>query len=437
MPKETILGGTAYPGTMEETLTVTQLNTRVKALFNSTPGVKGIWVTGEISNLKLYTSGHYYFTLKDSGSEVRGVMFKYSRGRIDFEPADNMKVTAFGSVDMYVDRGSYQFVVETMKRSGLGELYEKYEALKKKLEAEGLFDAKRKRKLPAYPKVVGVVTSPTGAVIHDIITTSARRFPADILLAPAMVQGEGASASIAAGIALLNKAGADVIIVGRGGGSIEDLWAFNEETTARAIAASAAPVISAVGHETDFTISDMVADVRAPTPTGAAQIALKDLADVGNQLDNASVRLGRSLLNTMAKMRARFDLLDSKLSPRQAQQKVAMQSMRLENLSSRMAAALGGKIGVMRRRFDLADSKLEGFGETVTDKQHRRLENASGRLDALSPYKVLDRGYSMVTDSGGRALTSASSLREGSDITVRFRNGSAEASVKKVRLGND
>lgn len=422
---------------MEETITVTQLNTRVKALFNGSPGVKGIWVTGEISNLKLYSSGHYYFTLKDSGSEIRGVMFKFSRGRIDFEPSDNMKVAAFGSVDMYVEKGSYQFIVETMKRFGLGELYERFEALKKKLEAEGLFDRKRKRALPTYPETVGVVTSPTGAVIHDIITTSRNRFPADILLAPAMVQGDGAAASIAAGIELLNKAGVDVIIVGRGGGSIEDLWAFNEEAVARAIAASAVPVISAVGHETDFTISDMVADCRAPTPTGAAQMALRDVSDLRNQIEGSSSLLKRALTNTLGRMRSRFDLLDSKLSPKNARNMVAMESMNLDSLSSRMAAALGSKAAMMRRRFSAADARLGGVGPSLVEKRRVRLESAAGRLDALSPYKVLDRGYGMVTDDGGKAITSASSVKVGTDITIRFRNGSAEASVKKVRLGND
>lgn len=420
---------------MEETITVTQLNTRVKSIFGSAPGISDIWVTGEISNFKSYSSGHCYFTLKDSGSSMSCVLFRYARGRVDFEPADNMKVAVFGGMDMYVEGGRYQFVVQTMKRFGLGELYEKFEALKKKLEAEGLFDPKRKRKLPPYPGTVGVVTSQTGAVIHDIITTSRLRFPADILLAPAQVQGEGAAASVAAGIALLNKAGADVIIVGRGGGSIEDLWAFNEEITARAIASSKAPVISAVGHETDFTIADMVADLRAPTPTGAAQLALRDLKETLNQLDTTSLRMGRALEASLAKMKSSFGLLDAKLSPKRAADRVAMHSMHLDGLSSRMAGALGGKTEAMRRRFLLADSKLHSAGRTVPEAGRRKIDSLSERLDALSPYRVLERGYSMVTDSSGKALTSALSVKKGSDITVRFRNGSAEASVKEVRIG--
>ena len=264
---------------MSETITVTQLNTRVKEIFSSSPGIRDVWVTGEISGLKRYPSGHYYFTLKDSGSNIRGVLFAGSRARMSFEPAENMKVVAFGHVDIYVPNGRYQFIVETMRQSGVGDLYLQFEKLKRKLEAEGLFDRSRKRPLPEYPRTIGVVTSEKGAVIHDIITTAASRFPADIVLAPSMVQGEGAAATIVAGIELLNRYGVDVIIVGRGGGSIEDLWPFNEEIVARAIAASAVPVVSAVGHETDFTISDFVADARAATPTGAAAVILRDRAE--------------------------------------------------------------------------------------------------------------------------------------------------------------
>ena len=265
---------------MSETITVTQLNTRVKDMITSSPAVRDVWVEGEISNLKKYPSGHYYMTLKDAGSEIRAVLFANSRFRVDFEPKDNMKVSAFGRVDMYVPRGQYQFIIDTMRKSGLGDLFLRYEALKRKLEAEGLFDQARKRPLPKYPRRIGVVTSQTGAVIHDIITTSATRFPADIILAPAQVQGDGAAQTIVAGMELLNRHGVDVIIVGRGGGSLEDLWPFNEEMVARAIARSKAPVVSAVGHETDFTIADFVADARAPTPTGAAAIILRDRSEM-------------------------------------------------------------------------------------------------------------------------------------------------------------
>jgi exodeoxyribonuclease VII large subunit len=389
---------------------------------------------GELSNLKKYDSGHYYFTLKDNGSEIRGVMFKFSRGRIDFEPQDNMKISAFGHVDLYVERGSYQFVVETMRRTGVGDLYLAYEALKKKLEAEGLFERSRKRPLPSYPKTIGVVTSPTGAVIHDIITTSGRLFPADILLVPAQVQGEGAAESIVAGIELLNRHGADVIIVGRGGGSIEDLWAFNEEKVARAIAASVIPIISAVGHETDFTIADLVADVRAPTPTGAAELALRDKKELIKHLDTDMIRINRSLSSIVERMHGRFGILDSKLSPRRAEEKVSRYGMRLEELSSRLTSALKDCIGTMKGRYIEAETRLEFSAGGLLDNRKSVLTRYSERLESINPTKVLERGYSFITDESGRALTSVSSLNVGQEVSIRMRDGTADAEIKRTEL---
>lgn len=419
---------------MEETITVTQLNGRVKALLNKSDAVSDIWVTGEISNLKRYTSGHYYFTLKDGGSAINSVLFKGNRSRMDFEPSDSMKVAAYGRVDIYVERGTYQFIVETMRRSGVGDLYLAYEQLKKKLESEGLFDASRKRPLPTYPKTIGVVTSQTGAVIHDIITTASRRFPADILLAPAQVQGEGAATTIVAGIELLNKVGVDVLIVGRGGGSIEDLWAFNEEPVARAIALSKAPVISAVGHETDFTIADFVADVRAPTPTGAAEIALRDSREVRRQIDSDKDRLDKALAAKIKEMRSRFDILDNKLSPKRAEEKVAMMSLRLDDLSSRLSSCLRERVATMSHRFGLLDSRLTPLIERKLTDRSRDVEGLSDRIEALNPYKVLGRGYSFVAGEDGRAITSASRLKQGTEIRVRLRDGSADAKITKVEM---
>ncbi len=445
---------------MNETLTVTQLNTRARSLLVSSPGLNDVWVLGEISNFKRYGSGHSYFTLKDSGSEIRCAMFRQALSRIDFEPADSMKVTAFGHIDIYVERGSYQFVVETMKRSGVGELYAAYEDLKRRLEAEGLFDPARKRRLPVYPRVIGVVTSETGAVIHDIITTTGRRFPADILLCPAQVQGEGAAESVAAGIAVLNRAGVDVIIVGRGGGSIEDLWAFNEEKVARAIAASAAPVISAVGHETDFTIADLVADFRAPTPTGAAEIALRDRKEVAKQIDSLSLMLDRALMSAVGTMRSRFGMLDSKLSPRRAGDLVRTLSQELGALRGRADAALMRKTDRMGRGFYVLDAKLvprrardavmqhqmkvadlsDSMAQAVSrmsEGRRRDLGFLSERLEALDHRRVLGRGYSYVRDPGGRVLSSVSQLAPGSGVEIVMRDGTARAAVESARRYSD
>ena len=437
---------------MSERVTVTELNTRVKEVLNNTKELNDLWLLGEISNLKKYTSGHYYFTIKDPGSEIRAVMFRSSRARIDFEPSDSMKIEAYGHLDMYVERGSYQFIVESMKRSGIGELYLKYEALKKKLDGEGLFRQDRKRKIPQYPKTIGAVTSPTGAVIHDIITTTGRLYPVDILLAPAQVQGDGAWKTIVAGIELLNRVGVDVIIVGRGGGSLEDLWPFNEEPVARAIAASKVPVISSVGHETDFTIADFVADVRAATPTAAAQIAVRDKGEIRRQLEDFTVRMNKALTAVTERMRGRFMVVDSKLSPQKARDRVDMLLMKLDDMSSRMAGALSKKTMEMHRRLSSADARLvPALGSVVSGKKmsseavfsrigpaistmmgtkRAYLERTSARLDALSPYSVLERGYSFVAGPDGRAVTSVKGLHAGSVITVRMRDGKAEAEIK-------
>ncbi len=419
---------------MDETITVTQLNTRVKSLMTDAPGITNVWVTGEISNFKVYSSGHCYFTLKDRGSEIRCVMFRSAKARIDFEPKDSMEIAMYGNVDLYVERGAYQFIVQTMRRGGMGNLYAEFERLKNKLAAEGLFEQSRKRRIPAYPKVVGVVTSSTGAVIHDIVTTAKRRFPADILLAPAQVQGEGASASISNGIAVLNDMGVDVIIVGRGGGSIEDLWAFNEEITVRAIASSRVPIISAVGHESDFTLADFTADARAATPTAAAEMAFGDMGDIINQLNNYSIRSNRALGFTIERMRSRFNSVDAKLSPVRAEEMVAMREMRLDNLSTRLVSALKGTIEIMRKRYITAEMKLERAPEGMLSPLKTKIDGFSGRLDALNPYRVLGRGYSMITDGKGNTIISTKELREGMDIAIRMRDGRADARIEKVDM---
>lgn len=437
---------------MSERITVTELNTRVKEHFSSDPSFKDIWLVGEISNFKMYSSGHCYFTIKDSTSEIRAVMFKSSRARIDFNPSDSLKIEAYGHLDLYVERGSYQFIVETMKRSGIGDLYLKYEALKKKLDEEGLFRSERKRRLPQYPRTIGVVTSPTGAVIHDILTTTKRLFPVDVLLAPAQVQGDGAAESIVRGIELLNRVGVDVIIVGRGGGSLEDLWAFNEEPVVRAIVASKVPVISSVGHETDFTLADFAADMRAPTPTAAAQMAVRDKTEIYRQLEDSTLRINKALDRVVESMRARFNTADAKLSPKSAQQKVEYLGMRIDELSSRAEACINQKVAGMRNRFFALEKRPEPALKTlvsqkrsesaallskvdssiksiITVKKHSGSE-LSVRLDALNPYSVLERGYSFVAGEDGMPITSVERLQTGSTITVRMRDGKVRADVK-------
>ena len=463
---------------MSEIISVTELNTRVRDLFAQASSINDVWVSGEISNLKKYPSG-YYFVLKDPTSEIHAVMFNSARARIDFEPRENMKVAVFGSIGMYVPRGTYQFMVQSMRQSGIGDRYLAFEALKKKLQEEGLFEQSRKRTIPQYPKTIGVVTSQSGAVIHDIITTSASRYTTNILLAPAMVQGDGAADSIVAGIELLNKAKVDVIIVGRGGGSIEDLWPFNEEKVARAIYSSAAPVVSAVGHETDFTISDFVADVRAPTPTGAAAIILRDKSEIRSQITNVSVRLNRAMRNIIDAQRHSFDILDSKLQPQNALDDVNIRRMQIDELSRTADYSFSGIVADMRNRFELLDSRLrpeqaladidlyrDSIDSTMgilysnirskLEKDSMRLESMSDRpekdirsvledssnslssyskqLEGLNPYNVLTRGYSMITGPDGKAITSAERISVGDTVTIRMRDGSATADIRSKEM---
>jgi len=436
-------------------ITVSELNERARNVLGADRSVNDVWVSGEISNLKKHTSGHYYFTLKDQKSEINCVMFRGARNTLQFEPEMNMKVTAFGSVDIYTVRGSYQFNVATMKRSGIGDMYLALEELKKKLKEEGLFDASRKRALPKYPHTIGVVTSPTGAVIHDIIRVAGTRFPANILLMPVQVQGDGAAASISKGIEILNTQSVDLIIVARGGGSAEDLWAFNDEKVARAIVSSRIPVISAVGHETDTTIADMAADVRAPTPSAAAEIALPDISSEMKNISNIMMRASGSVNYVLTQMRNNFTISDSKLSPKRAAEKVNAESKNVTELSRRALASLHRTLDAKFSRFELADAKLSPKrAKDAVDQYMLRLDDLSGtadmslnrklsdgrkditstamRLNAVSPMNVLERGYSFVKGKDGKALISVSQLTAGNEIEITMKDGKVRAEVKEV-----
>ncbi len=390
-------------------LTVLELNTIAKKLLAACGDLNDVWVSGEVSNLTKHSSGHYYFTLKDSGSEVRCTFFQNARARCAVEIEENMKVLALGSMDVYTKKGSLGFIVQDVQGQGLGDLHLAYEALRRKLEAEGLFDLQRKRQLPRYPRRVGVVTSPTGAAIRDILNISKRRFPADILLAPALVQGEGAGQSVARGIALLNHAEVDVIIVGRGGGSLEDLWAFNEEIVARAIFASRIPVVSAVGHETDTTISDFVADIRAPTPSAAAELILPDRIDEYRNVGHMLVRAKAGLSTVLNRMRQRVERTDRILSTETMMRGIQDRRMELDLMSDSLEAVMG-------RQF--------------TEERHR-LESIRASLDSLNPLNVLQRGYCLVQSLDGRLITSSAMTSPGDGILVTLKDGTIGAVVSR------
>lgn len=388
--------------------TVSQLNNYIKALLDQTPVLQNVWIKGEISNLKLHSSGHIYLTLKDEGSVLRAVMFRSAAARLAFRPENGMKVLARGRVSVYDRDGSYQLYIEELEAEGQGELYVRFEELKKKLAAEGLFDQAAKRPLPAFPETVGICTSPTGAAIRDIINILKRRYPlVRAVICPCLVQGEGAAASIVRAIEYFNREKtADVLIVGRGGGSIEDLWAFNEEATARAVAASEIPIISAVGHETDFTICDFAADLRAPTPSAAAELAVPDLGEVRRRVDECASRLGARLREKAAAARGRLDLLSGRAG--------------IVNFRRRL--------GEMQMNVDRASARGETAIKARALSAGQRLSAAAGRLNALSPLKVLERGYS-VAMSEGRAVRRLADVSVGAELWTTVADGKIKSIV--------
>ena len=389
---------------MPTTYTVSQVTSEIKELLESSPFLADLWIEGEVSNLSVASSGHAYFRLKDQNAVLEAVMFRNRRG-IDLL-SNGVAVIAHGRISFYEPRGSLNISVDVVAPQGLGELALELERLKQKLSSEGLFDPGRKRPLPAFPKVVGVVTSPTGAVFHDIQNVLARRYPlARLVLSPTMVQGAGAAESIASALELLEREGdCDVIIVARGGGSLEDLWAFNEEVVARAIFACKIPVISGVGHETDETIADYVADVRAPTPSAAAELATPDIRDLKATVVHLSNRIGRALA-------LRFQ----------------QERNGIERLKRQMDAGLPD-IGTWRRRIDDLN-RIASASFTLMSRQKRlEVDGLSQRLRGLHPEATLRRGFSVVElVSAGRALTSVSQASPGDELRIQVADGTLQA----------
>jgi exodeoxyribonuclease VII large subunit len=437
-------------------LTVSELTGRLqKVLEERFPMV---WVEGEISNFKVYGSGHAYFTLKDSGAQIRAVLFRNRMRRIRFEPGDGLHVLAMGSVELYPQRGEYQLVVELLEPRGLGALQLAFEQLKARLAAEGLFDEGRKRALPRFPRKIGIVTSPSGAAIRDMLRVIGRRFgELHIVLAPCRVQGEGAAAEIATAIGDLDRLGeVDVIIVGRGGGSLEDLWAFNEEAVARAIAGSKVPVISAVGHEVDVTIADFVADLRAPTPSAAAEIVVREkqaiveaVADLRHRVHRA---LGRRLeqerhrLQSLARRRVltdparplhdlhrRVDHARGRLR-RAADACRARAAHRLELATAGLrSASPRARLARDRHRHERIAARLSAEVARVLQAGRQRFRLATGRLDSLSPLAVLARGYSLTRTPAGAVVRRASQVRAGDAVEVLLDEGRLDCRVTATK----
>lgn len=385
--------------------TVSQLNGYIKKTFDSIPVFSDIWIKGEISNYKKHYSGHIYLTLKDDGGVLKAVMFKSSTNTLTFTPSDGMKVMARGRVSVYEAGGSYQLYINEMQPDGVGELYIAYEKLKKKLEAERLFDEVYKKPIPQYPKAIGVVTASTGAAVRDIINVCQRRFPyAQIIIYPAQVQGAGAAKSIADGIEYFNEKNcADTLIVGRGGGSIEDLWAFNEEEVAYAVFKSKIPIISAVGHEVDFTICDFVADLRAPTPSAAAEIAVPSQTELKSRLFDYSYTLKTLLIATLERKKAQLKALKL-LTP---QDIINNYYQKIDNLTKQIASVTKIKISENQAKFS----------------------HLVGKLDALSPLKVIKRGFALPITQDGSIIKSVKTLDKEKKFDLKLNDGTRKCTV--------
>ena len=387
-------------------LSVSQLNRYIKMNFDADENLVNIFISGEISNFtNHYRTGHLYFTLKDDSAAVRAVMFNSSAKRLKFMPEDGMKVIARGRVSVYEASGQYQLYVDDMQPDGGGALNLAYEQLKEKLQKEGLFSELHKKPLPPYPEKVGVITSPTGAAVRDIINVLGRRFPyAEIVFCPVLVQGEGAHLQLTDAVNLFNsERAADVIIIGRGGGSIEDLWEFNDEGLARAVYNSDIPVISAVGHETDFTICDFVADMRAPTPSAAAELAVPDANELQYALSALKNRMFLNVSSGIADRRSRLEYLTSKGALKSPDEMLSNRSQRLDTAFSKMMSSYENRIG---------GKKVEFI-------------SAATALSKLDPMSVLMRGFAFVSDKNGKNVYSSQALAKGDKINVSFHDGSA------------
>lgn len=392
--------------------TVKQVNSYIKNMFTQDFMLNRIYVKGEVSNCKYHTSGHIYFSLKDESGTIACVMFAGQRGGLSFHMREGQQIIVLGSVNVYERTGSYQLYAQEIRLDGEGTLYEKYQMLKQELEEMGMFAPEYKKAIPRYAKRIGVVTAPTGAAVRDIMNISARRNPyVQLLLYPAQVQGEGAKESIVRGIRMLETKNVDVIIVGRGGGSIEDLWAFNDECVARAIFDCQVPVISAVGHETDVTIADYVADLRAPTPSAAAELAVWDYRQLQGYLDECRLRMNRSMTGTIRINRLRLKELDVRLSYLHPRHKLQDQQQRLIELEEELRTLMRDRVKEARHRLAIQIEKLNG----------------------LSPVRKLNQGFAYVEEAGGGVVKSIRQVEKGDELTVYVTDGLIRTSVKAVQ----
>lgn len=442
----------------EKYLTVSAWTKYIKRKFDADPHLQQAYIKGEISNFKRHSSGHMYFTVKDDKARLLAVMFSAHNSKLKFMPENGMKVLVRGEVNVYEQSGQYQLYVKAMTPDGVGDLYTAYEQLKKKLEGEGYFAKAHKKPIPGYPKTVGIITSPTGAALRDILTTIKRRFPiAKVIIYPALVQGTNAAQSIARAISTANARGeADVLIAGRGGGSIEELWAFNEEVVAQSIYDSDIPIISAVGHETDFTIADFVADLRAPTPTGAAELAVPHLNELEERLLNRKNRLSRAAAEMAERQKTRLARLEKSYAFRYPHKLYEQHLERLDRISERLGRSsvrcfekkreqLQRSVSILKRQHP--EQAASAAGERLADRErqlNRLMErllrqkteqyiHRNATLSALNPLQIMERGYGLVFAPDERLIKSVKQVSPGEKIAVRIKDGTLACQIEEIK----
>ena len=414
-------------------ITVGALTRYIKYKIDNDVNLREVYIKGEISNFKHHTRGHFYFTIKDEESRISAIMFSTSTKNINFEPIDGMKVLVKGRISVFEQTGNYQIYVTDMMEDGVGNLYALYEELKKKLQLEGLFDSKYKKSIPKIPNKIGVVTAPTGAAIKDIISTINRRFPlCEVILFPSLVQGKEAKDDIVKNIKLADTYNLDVLIVGRGGGSIEDLWAFNEEIVARAIFDCNTPIISAVGHEIDFTIADFVADIRAATPTGAAELAVPDKNDLKRLINQIEIRISKNIINKINYNKSYLNkVMDSYIlkSPMSIyeikEEKLSNYIEKAKTIILNMISSNKLKLNNLKESYVLITPNK--IFENKTNKYNHLIE----KLDVLNPLNTLKRGYS-ITKLDGKVVTDIKNVKKGDEININLQNGEIEAVVNNI-----
>ena len=412
-----------------EYITVSEITDYIGELLAKDSNLKQVFIKGELSNVNLYRSGHLYFTLKDEGSQIKGVMFA-ARHRLKFKPEDGMKVLIKGKIEVYKNYGTYQLYASEISKDGIGDLHRKYEELKEKLNKEGLFDPAHKKKIPNFPKRIGVVTAANGAAIRDIIITIKRRWPlCEVILFPSLVQGEKAAQNIVYQIKRSENFNLDTLIVGRGGGSIEDLWSFNEEIVARAIYECNTPVISAVGHEIDFTIADFVADLRAATPTAAAEIAVPPYAEIRNGVDQLESRANLAINKRLDENKAKLESIVSKRLFKNPCEIYAPKEMQLDNLVKRLEYSSDSLIMKNKSKLDLVkNSKVFKNPEEIIAKQKEKYLLQISKLEILNPLNTLKRGYTLAK-SDGKVVSSSRQLKSGDNLEVEFMDGNVNTKV--------